>query len=232
MGIFVDGIINAIKMIVSFNPEVISITLLSLRVSLTATLVSAIFAIPLAAFIGFNKFFGKKLTVNLIYTFMGLPPVVVGLLVYIILSRQGVLGGLDLLYTPIAMIIAQSVLVIPIITGVSLSAINGVSNVFKETAISLGATKFQQAVQIIKEAKYGIVTALVTGFGAAISEVGAIILVGGNIRFHTRALTTAIVLETRKGDFELAIALGVILVGMAFLINYILTHLQEKGVQS
>lgn len=232
LSIFFDSIVNAIKLIITLNPEVTEITLLSLRVSITAVILGALIAIPIAAFISFNKFFGKKIIINLIHTFMGLPPVVVGLFVYIILSRKGFLGGLDLLYTPVAMIIAQLIMVIPIITGVSLSAINGISKVVKETAISLGATKFQAALQLIKEARYGILTSLVTGFGAAISEVGAIILVGGNIRFHTRALTTAIVLETGRGNFELAMALGLILIGMSFIINFIITHLQQKGVKA
>lgn len=232
LGIFIDGIINAIRLIITLDPEVMTITLLSLRVSLIAIFIGAFIAIPLAAFISFNRFFGKKMVINLIHTFMGLPPVVVGLFVYIILSRKSFLGGLDLLYTPMAMIIAQLIIVIPIITGVSLSAINSVSKVVRETVISLGATKFQAALQIIKEARYGILTSLVTGFGAAISEVGAIIIVGGNIRFHTRALTTAIVLETRRGNFELAIALGLILIGISFLINFILTYSQQKGVKT
>ncbi len=231
MGIFLDAIINAIRLIIELDPEVIVITLLSLRVSLTAVLLSALISIPIATFISFNTFFLKRVIINLIHTFMGLPPVVVGLFVYIILSRKGFLGGLDLLYTPTAMIIAQMIIVIPIITGVTLSAINSISKVVRETAVSLGATKFQTALQLIKEARYGILTSLVTGFGAAISEVGAIIIVGGNIRFHTRALTTAVVLETRKGNFELAMALGIILIGVSFLINFILTYLQQKGVK-
>ncbi|MFQ5892639.1 MAG: ABC transporter permease, partial [Candidatus Methanofastidiosia archaeon] len=185
----------------------------------------------LSTFLSFKDFFGKKFIVNLVHTLMGLPPVVVGLVVYLLLSRKGFFGGLDLLYTPNAMIIAQLLMAIPVITGVSFAAIQGVGREIRETALSLGATELQSALALLKEARFGLITAIIAGFGAAISEVGAIIIVGGNIRFHTRALTTAIVLETRKGNFEMAMALGIVLLSLAFLVNLLLTLLQQKGVR-
>ncbi|MFH1916135.1 MAG: ABC transporter permease [Nanoarchaeota archaeon] len=227
---FIDAIQQAIVLLFSLDAEVLKITLLSLRISLTAVFLSALIAIPLAFFINHHRFFGKKVLISIIHTGMALPPVVVGLFVYIFLSRNGILGYLDILYTPTAMIIAQMVLAIPIIMGISISALHGVEKKIKDTVISLGATKFQLAKKVIREAKYGIITAIITSLGAALSEVGAIIIVGGNIRFHTRALTTSIVLETRRGNFALAMALGIILIAFAFLINFVLTYVQQKKV--
>ncbi len=228
MDVFLASIWEALKLIVSLDPEVLAITWLSLKVSGLAVVLATLVSIPLALFLALKKFPGRKVIINLVHTFMGLPPVVAGLIVYIILSRNGWLGGLDLLYTPMAMIIAQFIIVVPIITGVSLNAINSVEKTVKDTIVSLGATRWQKIVGIIREARRGIITAIVTGFGRAIAEVGAIIIVGGNIRFHTRALTTAIVLETRRGNFELAMALGIILIVLAFLINFALTAAQQR----
>ncbi|MBI4743840.1 MAG: ABC transporter permease [Actinobacteria bacterium] len=205
------------------NSEILFITFLSLKISLTAVFIASIMSIFLASIISFKNFYGKKLIVNLIHTFMGLPPVVVGLVLYLILSRNGFLGGLDLLYTPTAMIIAQVILALPIITGISINVIERVEKAIKETIISLGATTLQGYIKIIKEARHGIMIAIVTGFGRTISEVGAIIIVGGNIKFHTRTLTTAIVSETSKGEFKFALTLGVILILISFFVNYALT---------
>jgi len=224
----IESLVDALKLIFTLDKEVLSITFLSLKVSGLAIIIGALIGIPFALLLSQKNFFGKKIVINLVHTFMALPPVVVGLFVYLILSRNGALGGLDLLFSPLAMIIAQLIMVIPIITGISMSAINKVDNIIKDTITSLGATTFQKIKGILKEARFGLVTAIVTAFGAAISEVGAIIIVGGNIRFHTRALTTAIVLETRRGNFELAMALGIILIVIAFIINYALTSVQQR----
>ena len=231
MGLFFDSIIESLVLIGTFDKETVLITLLSLKVSLFAVFLSALIGVPIALLISNNEFYGKRVLISLIHTAMAVPPVVVGLLVFLSLSRNGFLGGLDILYTPFAMIIAQMLMAIPIIIGVSLSAFNGVLKKTKNLIISLGANKIQFAIKIIQQAKFGLITALVTAFGAAISEVGAIILVGGNIKYHTRALTTAIVLETRRGNFSQAIALGIILIGLAFLINFILTYAQQRGVK-
>lgn len=231
MGVFLAGLADAFRLIMSFDSQVVSSTILTLQVSGSAVIFGALVGMPVAFLVCFSEFFGKKAVVNIIHTFMGLPPVVVGLVVYIVLSREGWLGGLDILYTPAAMVIAQVVIAVPVIAGVSISAINGVDKAISETAFSLGATKFQTMGVVVMEARRGLITAVVAGFGAAISEVGAIIIVGGNIAHHTRALTTAIVLETRKGDFEVAMALGIILIIMAFLVNYALTQMQYEGAR-
>ena len=231
MSVFIESLIQALKLIISFDGEVMSITLLSLKVSGFAVLLATIIGLPLATIISLNRFFAKRLIVNIIHTLMGFPPVVAGLLVYLVLSRNGPMGYLDILYSPAAMVIAQLILAVPIITGVSIAAINSVPKQVKDTVVSLGATKFQLVRKVIIEARTGLITAVIAGFGAAISEVGAIIMVGGNIRFHTRALTTAIVLETRRGNFEMAMALGIILISLAFIVNYLLTWYQSQGVR-
>lgn len=231
MDIFLQSIIEALKLIISLDSEVLSITLLSVRVSAVAIIFSSIIGIPLALLIHKKKFYGKNFLINIIHTLMGLPPVVAGLVVYIILSRQGWLGGLDLLFTPTAMILAQMVLAVPVIMGISITAFENVHKITQETIVSMGANWWQQLLALVREARFGLITAIITGFGAIISEVGAIIIVGGNIRYYTRALTTSIVLETRRGNFEMAMALGIILLALAFLINFILTTTQRRIAQ-
>jgi len=187
--------------------------------------------VPSGATVGLKEFFGKRFLMSIVNTLMGLPPVVVGLLVYLLLSTSGPLGVFQLLYTPEAMIIAQLIMVIPIVMGVTISSVSSVSKAIKEKALSLGATNWQMTLKVLKEARLGILTALIVSFGAAISEVGAVMIVGGNIRWATRVLTTAIVFETELGEFGLAIALGVILLLLAFVINWALTYLQWSGLR-
>lgn len=210
--------------------EVLNITALSFRVTGLAVAFAALLAIPLGSLLGLWDFRGKRVLVTLINTLMGLPPVVVGLMLYLVLSRSGVLGPLDLLYTPTAMIIAQFIMAIPIILGLSYSAISAVPQRLVERTISLGATQRQLIMAIIGEARVGILASIVAAFGGAISEVGAIMLVGGNIRYFTRALTTAIVLYTDMGEFGMAITLGLILLVTSFVINLFLTYLQTKNL--
>jgi len=203
--------------------EVLAITLLSLKISLTAVFFASIISVLTAYLICFRNFYGKRFAINLVHTFMGLPPVVVGLVLYLILSRKGVLAPLNLLYTPSAMIAAQTIIAVPIITGISIDAITAVGKRITDTVVSLGATELQASLKILKEARHGITTAVIAGFGRAISEVGAIIIVGGNIRYYTRTLTTSIVLETGRGEFGLAMKLGIILILLSFFVNYALT---------
>jgi len=210
--------------------EAINITALSFRVSGLAVAFAALLAIPLGSLLGLLDFRGKRAIVTLINTLMGLPPVVVGLVLYLVLSRSGALGPLDLLYTPTAMIIAQFIMAIPIIMGLSYSSISAVPQRLVERTISLGATRSQLIMVIIREARVGILASIVAAFGGAISEVGAIMLVGGNIRYFTRALTTAIVLYTNMGEFGMAITLGLILLVTSFMINLFLTYLQTKDL--
>ncbi len=210
------------------NNEIASITALSFQVSLSAVFLGAIIGIPLGTLLGLKDFRGKQLVITLTNTFMGLPPVVIGLVLYLLLSRSGFLGPLQLLYTPGAMIFAQFIMAIPIIAGLSYSAIAAVPQRLIDYAVSLGASRRQLTWIIIREAKVGILAALVAAFGGAISEVGAIMLVGGNIRYLTRTLTTAIVLYTSTGEFDIAISLGIILLSTSFVVNLFLTHLQSR----
>jgi tungstate transport system permease protein len=223
-----DGLWKALELLIRLDPEVFGIMFLSLRISGTAVFLGALLAVPLGALIALREFRGKHLLVNLVYTLMGLPPVVAGLLVYLFLSSSGPLAPLSLLFTPTAMIIAQLIMAVPIITGITISAVKAVPTNVVDTAVSLGANRRQLVLMILFEARIGLIAAIITSFGAAISEVGAIMVVGGNIRFFTRVLTGAVVLYTRMGDFGMAIALGIILLVLAFIINSILTYIQMR----
>ena len=224
----IDGIIQAFVLIFTFDQEVWEIIGLSIRVSGTATFIAALISLPIGSYLALREFRGKKTLTNLINTFMGFPPVVMGLIIFIILSRSGPAGPLGLLYTTTAMIIVQLILAIPIIIGTTKAAIESVDPALKETVLSLGSKEFQLWWELIKESKKSIIAGILIAFGQAISEVGAVIIVGGNIRWHTRTFTTAIVYQTRMGEFGMAIALGLILIIITFILNYILTHLQSK----
>lgn len=222
-----------------FWEEVLGITLLSLRVSGTATLIGALIGIPIGTLLGLKRFRGKRtimrfvdvMVKTVVNTFMGLPPVIVGLMVYLLLTTSGPLGWLGLLYTPTAMIITQLIIVIPIIIGITMSAIGSVEKSIREKALSLGATETQAALLVLREARMGVLTSIIAAFGAAISEVGGIMITGGNIRWWTRTLTTAIVIETELGNFNMALTLGTILLTIAFIINLALTIIQLKGAR-
>ncbi len=209
------------------------IILLSLQVSGIALVISSIIGIPLGAFLGLKRFWGRKLMVVLMYTGMGFPPVVIGLFVYLVLSRSGPLGSLHwpiipVLFTPGAMIMAQTIIAFPLVAGFTMVAVMGVDPQLRQQVTALGATPRQTAWTTLMEARTGVIVAVIAGFGGIISEVGAVMMVGGNIEGSTRVLTTAIVLETRKGNFELAMALGVVLLGLSFLVNLVMLRLQGK----
>lgn len=212
------------------NTELISITLLSIIVSGTATLIASCIGIPIGSYIGLKEFPGKGFFKTVTFTLYGFPPVVAGLIVYIIISRSGPLGSLGLIFTPTAMILAQTLLVLPIIVGLTMSAVSNNTAEVKDTAIVLGANEWQTAKTIINESSMFIISAIMVGFGRAIAEVGAVIIVGGNIKWHTRVLTTAIVLETRKGNFEYGLVLGLILMFVAMMVFLLLKRYQEKEV--
>ena len=210
------------------------IILLSMQVSGVALLLSTAVGIPLGVFLGLKRFVGRRLLIALMYTGMGFPPVVIGLFVYLLLSRTGPLGALHsslvpALFTPGAMIMAQSIIAFPLVAGFTMAAVMGVDPHLRQQVMALGATGRQAAWTVLMEAKVGVIVAIIAGFGGIISEVGAVMLVGGNIDGRTRVLTTAIVLETRKGNFELAIILGLILLGITFLINVAMLRLQGKS---
>lgn len=210
------------------DSEILGITLLSFQVSCTAVLLASIAAIPVGTVLGLKDFRGKQIILTLVNTLMGLPPVVVGLILYLLLSNMGPLGPLSLLYTPTAMILAQFIMAVPVIVGLTYSTIASVSERIVEQTLSLGATRWQLILVVLREAKMGILTSVIAAFGGAISEVGAIMIVGGNIRYFTRTLTTAIVLYTSMGEFEMAVTLGIILLGTSFTINLFLTYMQSK----
>jgi tungstate transport system permease protein len=228
MDLILDGIKKAFWLLVTFDPEVMGITWLSLKVSGVATLVSLLLGISLGSLIALTRFPGRGIAVSLINTGMGLPPVVVGLFVSITLWRNGPLGFLEILYTPTAMIVAQAVIATPIVMGITLAAMQQLPKKLRLQILALGATRLQMVWILIKEAKLPLLAAVMAGFGGVISEVGASIMVGGNIKGYSRVLTTATVMETSRGNFDVAIALGIILLLLAYVINAILTHIQQR----
>ena len=220
---------NAVSLIFHLNPELLGIILLSLEVSGVALVISTVIGLPAGAVLGLKRFPARDLTISAVNTFMGLPPVVVGLFLYLLLSRRGPLGFLGLLYSPGAMIIAQTILAIPIVSGLCHSALVSVDPIIRQAARTLGATPTQETLAVIREARYGILSALLAAFGRVMAEVGAILIVGGNIAGYTRVMTTTIALETDKGNFELALALGIILLAISFIVNAALHAVQRKG---
>ena len=223
-----QGFIKAIELIVTLDPEVMEIAGRSLMISVTSALLASLICVPLGSLIHFHQFPGKRILVNLIQTFFSVPTVAVGLFVFVLFSRAGPLGGLELMFTPAVMVVGQMILVTPILLGLTISAVSGVDKAILDTARSLGASGFQVAIVVLKEARFAVMAAVIMGFGRAISEVGIALMVGGNIRGFTRVITTAISIETSKGDLELSIALGIILISIALIINIILNRIQQR----
>jgi tungstate transport system permease protein len=228
MDLIFEGIKKAFWLLITFDPEVIGITWLSLKVSGIATLISLLIGISSGIGIALSRFPGRRIVVSLINTGMGLPPVVVGLFVTIFLWRNGPLGFFGLLYTPSAMIIAQAIIATPIVMGITLAAIQHLPPKLRLQILAIGATRMQMVWLLTREARLPLLAAVMAGFGGVISEVGASIMVGGNIKGYSRVLTTATVLETSRGNFDVAIALGIILLLLAYLINLVLTNLQQR----
>ena len=223
-----DGLVTAVKLIISFDPEVMQIAGRSLAISATSSTIAALICLPLATVIHFNKFRGKRTLINIIQTLFSLPTVAVGLFVFVLFSHAGPLGGFGIMFSPPVMVIGQVILISPIMLGLTISALSGVDKSIADTAISLGASRLQMAVVTIREARFAVLAALIMGFGRAISEVGLSLMVCGNIAGFTRTITTAISLETSKGDLELALALGIILIVIALIINIVLNRVQQK----
>jgi tungstate transport system permease protein len=228
MDLIFEGIVQAFRLLFSLNGEVLDIALLSLKVSGLATLVSLVLGIGAGTLIALTSFPGRKVLVSLVNTGMGLPPVVVGLFVSILLWRNGPLGFLELLYTPSAIVIAQSIIATPIVMGITIAAMQNLPANLRLQILALGATRTQLVWMLIKEARLPLMAGVMAGFGGVISEVGASIMVGGNVKGYTRVLTTATVMETGRGNFDIAIALSVILLLFCFLINYLLTLVQQR----
>lgn len=229
MDLIVDGFVKAIALLLSLDSELLGIALLTLAVSGTATLVSLVIGVPLGFMLAVNRFPGRRFIISIVNTGMGLPPVVVGLFVTIMLWRNGPLGLLHLLYTPTAMVIAQCVIATPIVIGFTMAGVAQLDPRFRTQMLGLGASTRQIVWLMLLEARLPILAAVMAGFGAIISEVGASMMVGGNILGQTRVLTTATVMETGKGNFSMAIALSIILLLLIYFVNLFLTLVQQRG---
>lgn len=224
------GLTRAVNLICTADPAVLEIIWLSLLVTGLALAISTLIGVPAGAALGlWSRFRVRGLVTVLLYTGMGLPPVVVGLAVYLLLSRSGPLGGLGWLFTPSAMVLAQIVIALPVVAGLTMTAVQSVEPGLRLQVRALGATGWQELAAVLREARVGVMAAIVAAFGSIISEVGAVMLVGGNIEGRTRVLTTAIVLNTRMGEFDLALALGILLLLLAFLANTVLFWLQQRA---
>jgi tungstate transport system permease protein len=228
MDLVAEGLRKALQLLLALDPEVLGITLLSLQVSLAATALSVVGGVSVGTFIALARFPGKQLVVSLVNTGMGLPPVVVGLMVTMFLWRSGPLGSLGLLYTPAAIVLAQVVIATPIVMGITIGAMQSLPASLRLQILALGATRTQLVWMLLREAKLPLLAAVMAGFGGVISEVGASLMVGGNIRGSTRVLTTATVMETGRGNFDVAIALSVILLLVTLGVNYLLTLVQQR----
>jgi tungstate transport system permease protein len=227
--LIVQGIIKAFQLLLSGDPEIIEITLRSLGISLGATVISLVIGITLGTIIGLTRFTGRRFLVSLVNAGMGAPPVVVGLIVSVFLWRTGPLGVLGLMYTPYAIVIAQCIISLPIITGFTIASIQQIDPKLRLQILALGASRWQLLWLLVKDTRLPLLAAVMAGFGSIISEVGAAMMVGGNIAGQTRVLTTAIVLENSKGEFGMAIALGIILMVLVYLVNLLLTIIQQRS---
>ncbi len=223
-----DGLTKAIELIISLDPYVMEVAGRSLSISGTACLLASLICLPLGSLIHFRQFRGKRALINIIQTLFSVPTVLIGLFVFVLFSRAGPLGELGIIFTPIAMVIGQMILITPLLLGLTISALSGVSKEIVDTATSLGASGLQTVLLVLREARYAVLVAVIMGFGRAISEVGCALMVGGNFKDVTRVLTTAIYLETGQGELELAIALGIILLFLALIINIVLNRLQQR----
>lgn len=229
MAFFTEAFRKALGLLFSLDGELYGIIFLTLKISAEALIISSIIGIPLAAILFMKKFPGRGIILNIISTFMGLPPVVVGLFVYIMLSnKMGLFGSLRLLFTPVAMVIAQVILALPIVMGLTHTALMSLDDLVIKTSITMGASNLQLFKTILREARYGIGTAVITAFGRLMAEVGAVMMVGGNVRYQTRVMTTAIALHKGMGEFQTALALGTILLLLSFIINFFLQFLKGR----
>src|SRR5215510_11829231 len=228
MDLLLTGVKQGFWLLLSGDPEVWRITILSLQISLSATLISLLLGVPLGTFLALRQFPGRQLVISIVNTGMSLPPVVVGLFVTIVLWRSGPLGFFHLLYTPTAMVLAQIIIAAPIVTGLTLAAIQQLNPKLRLQILALGASRTQLVWLLLREARLPLLAAVMAGFGGVISEIGASMMVGGNLLGYTRVLTTATVMETGKGNFDLAIALSVILLLLIFAVNAVLTYTQQR----
>ena len=229
MDLILDGVGQAARLLLGGDREVFGILWLSLKVSGAATLISLALGVPAGAALALLRFPGRTAVVSLVNAGMGLPPVVVGLFVSLLLWRSGPMGAWELLYTPGAIVLAQAVIATPIVTGITLAAVQNVPEKFRLQLVALGASRVQMVAVVLREARLPMLVAVMAAFGGVISEIGASMMVGGNIKGQTRTLTTAMALETGKGNFEVAIALSVLLLALVFAVNWALTSIQQRG---
>ncbi len=228
MGYLGDSLLTAFELILNFDRDIRMTAWVSLYTSSCAIVIAALLGVPIGLWLGLNRFRGRQLLLALLNTLMALPTVVVGLLLFGLLSRQGPLGPLGLLFTPLAMIIGQTVLATPIVANLVLAAVTGADQRIIDTALTLGASRLQAAIQLLREIRFGVMAAVIAGFGRVIAEVGVAMMLGGNIRNSTRTMTTAIALETSKGEFAFGLALGILLLSIALLVNLFLNVLQQR----
>jgi tungstate transport system permease protein len=231
MGFFTDGLISAFRLIAAMDAELLGIIAVSLKISAMATLAAGALGMPAGVLIALREFAFKRAVITILNTLLSVPTVVIGLFVYAFISRRSVFGAFDLLYTPNAIIIGQIILIFPIVATFTLSAVSRIDPRYRMTALTLGATGFQAALAVIREARFGIVAAFVAAFGRVISEIGISMMLGGNIKGFTRTMTTAMALEYDKGAFSLAMALGIILLGISLTLNILLQYFQGKVSQ-
>ena len=228
MDFFLDSLFSAVLLAVSFDKELLAIVMVSLRVSTASTLLASMIGVPLGFVIAFESFRGKQMAITCLNTLLALPTVVIGLFVYALISRRGIFGPFDLLYTQKAIIIGQVILIVPLVAAFTLAAVGRIDTRYRKTAMTLGANRLQTALVIVREARFGIVAAVIAAFGRVISEVGISMMLGGNAKGFTRTMTTAMALEYDKGEFVLAIALGIILLTLSFGMNLLFHFFQGR----
>ena len=229
MGFLIDSFLSAAVLIWSMDPELLVIIFVSLKVSSISTLIASAVGIPMGFFIAFREFRGKRLLIIIFNTLLALPTVVIGLFVYAFISRRGIFGPFDLLYTQKAIIIGQIILIIPIVTAFTISAISRIDDRYHETALTLGANVLQTAWVILREARFGIMASIIVAFGRVIAEVGISMMLGGNAKGFTRTMTTAMALEYDKGEFVLSVALGIVLLLVSFAVNIFFNYFQGRA---
>lgn len=228
MNLLLDSLQSAFLLLISFDPELLFIVWVSLKVSGISTLIASLLGVPCGCVIAHTEFYGKRLVLTCLNTLLALPTVVIGLVVYSFISRRGILGSLELLYTQQAIIIGQVILIVPLVTSLTIAAISRIDNRYRTSALTLGATRAQMAWVVIREARYGILAAIIAAFGRVIAEVGISMMLGGNAKGFTRTMTTAMALEYDKGEFVLAVALGLTLMSIAFALNMLFHFFQGR----
>ena len=229
MDLLVDSFLSALVLLKSLDAEMVAIVMVSVKVSCCSTVIASLVGVPAGFAIAFKTFRGKRITITVLNTLLALPTVVVGLFVYAFITRRGVFGPLDLLYTQKAMVIGQVILIIPIVTTFTIAAISRIDDRYRKSAMTLGATRLQTALVILREARFGITAAVIAAFGRVIAEVGVSMMLGGNAKGFTRTMTTAMALEYDKGEFVLAVALGIILLTLSFTVNLFLNYFQGRA---